>query len=287
MLRLAPSHPPLWRSASTIQFGADDVARIEGVVPWQERLIDALQDGIPDAMLIPLAVGFGATAREAARFADEIAPVLIPSPAAASSGAQAAVEVEVPADLSFTETTALESGLRGAGLRVAAVRAWPGESGVLPVVLVAHRLVDPRRAARLSSADVPHLPVELSGDRVTVGPLVAPGRTACLSCLHSHRRDEDPRWPLLAAQLLGRAALVTDQALVLEAALLAARLLRSGPGAVTTSVAVSAGTSRRVWRAHRPHADCLCRSPAGNASADAPDARSIAPTTARGYARPA
>jgi bacteriocin biosynthesis cyclodehydratase domain-containing protein len=41
------------------------------------------------------------------------------------------------------------------------------------------------------------------GQTGVVGPLVVPGRTSCLRCADLHRRDADPRWPLLAAQLTG------------------------------------------------------------------------------------
>jgi bacteriocin biosynthesis cyclodehydratase domain-containing protein len=35
-----------------------------------------------------------------------------------------------------------------------------------------------------------------------IGPLVVPGRTACLHCVDHHRTDRDPDWPTLLAQLL-------------------------------------------------------------------------------------
>jgi bacteriocin biosynthesis cyclodehydratase domain-containing protein len=37
-----------------------------------------------------------------------------------------------------------------------------------------------------------------------VGPLVRPGRTACLRCLDLTRAALDPAWPLILAQLAGR-----------------------------------------------------------------------------------
>lgn len=282
MLRLAPSHPPLWRSPSSIQLGAECAARVDDVSVWQERLLDALVDGIPDAMLAPLAASFGAAPADAAAFVRRIGGALGREPEAAPR-----VRVEVPEGLGHAETAILLAGLQGAGLDVAACTAWPVDGGTrIPVIAVASRLLDPHRAARLVAADTPHLPVELSGDRVTVGPLVIPGVTACLACLHAHRRESDPTWPLVAVQLLARGLVPTEPALLLEAAVLAARLLAGGvpAGAAAT---VSAGSVRRRWHAHRPHAACLCRSPGGTATADAPDARSSAPTTARAYARPA
>lgn len=48
--------------------------------------------------------------------------------------------------------------------------------------------------------DHPHLPVSTYRARASVGPLVLPGRTPCLNCLHLHRRDGDPRWPAIVAR---------------------------------------------------------------------------------------
>lgn len=47
----------------------------------------------------------------------------------------------------------------------------------------------------------PHLLIEERDTSVTVGPLVDPGRTACLRCLDLHRRALDDAWPAIAAQL--------------------------------------------------------------------------------------
>jgi len=48
---------------------------------------------------------------------------------------------------------------------------------------------------------VPHLLAEVRGTVGIVGPLVLPGRSACLRCLDLTRTDLDPGWPALAAQL--------------------------------------------------------------------------------------
>ncbi|TFV64594.1 thiamine biosynthesis protein ThiF, partial [Blastococcus sp. CT_GayMR20] len=50
-------------------------------------------------------------------------------------------------------------------------------------------------------AGVPHLVATVRGETGVVGPLVVPGATSCLRCGDLHRRDADPRWPRLAAQL--------------------------------------------------------------------------------------
>jgi hypothetical protein len=56
-------------------------------------------------------------------------------------------------------------------------------------------------AAGWSRAGVPHLVATVRGATGVVGPLVVPGVTSCLRCADLHRRDADPRWPQLAAQL--------------------------------------------------------------------------------------
>jgi bacteriocin biosynthesis cyclodehydratase domain-containing protein len=48
---------------------------------------------------------------------------------------------------------------------------------------------------------LPHLSVELRDGLAVVGPLVTPAGSPCLNCLDLHRRDRDPAWPALAAQL--------------------------------------------------------------------------------------
>ena len=37
-----------------------------------------------------------------------------------------------------------------------------------------------------------------------VGPLVIPGRSACLHCLDLARAERDPAWPQVLAQIIGR-----------------------------------------------------------------------------------
>jgi hypothetical protein len=59
---------------------------------------------------------------------------------------------------------------------------------------------DPLTAAELDRR-VPHLVATVRGEVGIVGPLVVPGVTSCLRCADLHRRDADPRWPRIAAQL--------------------------------------------------------------------------------------
>jgi bacteriocin biosynthesis cyclodehydratase domain-containing protein len=58
--------------------------------------------------------------------------------------------------------------------------------------------------ASLMRDGVPHLAVTADEAIGVVGPLVIPGRTACLRCLDLTRAERDPAWPLILAQIEGR-----------------------------------------------------------------------------------
>ncbi|MFG1700701.1 ThiF family adenylyltransferase [Nonomuraea sp. NPDC049309] len=51
--------------------------------------------------------------------------------------------------------------------------------------------------------DIPHLLVSAFEGHGAVGPLVLPGLTACVHCLDLARRDRDPDWGMVTAQLGG------------------------------------------------------------------------------------
>src|SRR5215467_5801253 len=55
----------------------------------------------------------------------------------------------------------------------------------------------------LAGHAVPHLAASASEAIGVVGPLVLPGRSACLRCLDLARTERDPAWPLILAQLAG------------------------------------------------------------------------------------
>lgn len=62
------------------------------------------------------------------------------------------------------------------------------------------RALEPDRAL-LRAVKGAHLIVACSDLGVALGPLVVPGRTACLRCEDLHRLDRDPAWPELLLQL--------------------------------------------------------------------------------------
>lgn len=120
-------------------------------------------------------------------------------------------------------------------------------------------------AVLLQRDAVPHLLAEVRDTVGVVGPLVLPGRSACLRCLDLARTDRDPGWPAVAAQLSspGRVPPACDgplaAAVAAQAALQVLALLDGG------TVATVGGSlelalpgwrwRRRSWPAH-PACDC-------------------------------
>lgn len=114
---------------------------------------------------------------------------------------------------------------------------------------------------------VPHLALTLRGDVPVVGPLVVPGRTACLHCVYLHRCDRDPAWPALAAQLATApgerhcAAALAAVAAGVAALQVLTQLDGGEPDALSASLEI--GTSgglvrRRTWTPH-PRCGCIRR----------------------------
>ncbi len=122
------------------------------------------------------------------------------------------------------------------------------------VVLVRDRAVDAWAGAAWQFRGVPHLPVE-STSSTTVGPLVLPGRSACLTCLARRRapsdaRHESPPCEDAARRILSAAVVtVTALAVLLEDERLAGISTEIGPRAETVT--------HRVWHAEP---DCRCAS---------------------------
>ena len=81
-----------------------------------------------------------------------------------------------------------------------------GGQPALPDLAVLVGYQQPELIAWLMRAGAAHLAVWAEEAIGIVGPMVAPGRTSCLRCLHLTRAGLDPAWPLILAQLVGRSA---------------------------------------------------------------------------------
>jgi len=116
---------------------------------------------------------------------------------------------------------------------------------------------DPERHRGFATRGVPQLVVRMADELGLVGPLVLPGRTACLRCLDLHRAAADPHWPTVAARLAGwvgsgsPATLVATAALAAEQALLAVDAVFRAEPAGHPGHRAGAGPARR-WVAPAP-----------------------------------
>lgn len=114
---------------------------------------------------------------------------------------------------------------------------------------------------------IPHLAASADEAIGVVGPLVIPGRSACLRCLDLSRAERDPAWPLILAQLAGRKPdpVACDAPL---AAAVAAQAAAQALGFIDRPAAAAAAVNgtlelvlpawqwrRRTWQ---PHRDCPC-----------------------------
>jgi hypothetical protein len=157
-----------------------------------------------------------------------------------------------------------------ASARAASAQAPPpGQARPDLAVLVGRQPLELR--ASLMREQIPHLAASADEAIGIVGPLVIPGRTACLRCMDLIRTDRDPAWPLILAQLAGRAPdpLACDAPL---AAAVAAQAAAQGLAFIDRAAADDAVTNgtlelvlpgwqwrRRTWTSHQ---DCSCGSTA-------------------------
>ena len=145
-----------------------------------------------------------------------------------------------------------------------------GGRPVLPDLAILVGYQQPELAGWLMRAGVAHLAVTAEEAIGIVGPMVRPGQTSCLRCLHLTRSELDPAWPLILAQLVGRtaslpacdaalAAAVAAQAAVQALAFLDRDPIHAPAENGTLELALPGWQwHRRTWP---PHPACACIRP--------------------------
>jgi hypothetical protein len=294
---------PLWRDGDTVQVGVDprravavsgmrgaaDVIRLlDGSRSRDQVVAEAGQRGVPAAVterVITLLAAAGAiidfpadAMRSMPReLRQQLAPVLA---VASLAGQDADGGVRLLARRSATTVH-----IRGCGLIADLVTDLLTRSGLAAgtadgcagrpqldrqpdlAVLVGHP--QPEQVAELQRQRVPHLAVCVSEAIGVVGPLVQPGRTACLRCLDLARVDRDPAWPLILAQLpAGRMDATSGDAMLATAvaAQAAAQAVafadRSELAAATANGTLELALPTWQWRRRTwpPHQACTCGS---------------------------
>lgn len=292
--RIDPALPLVWRSPGELQLGGE-VPRVVLRDPGQLEtgLLSALRHGVGRATLETIGTGLGGTPAEVERLLAVLAPAFEVEPV--DDAREAPGPVLLDADGTFG--VLLERRLVELGHRVLGRDAIEATTTAAPalVVIAAHWVVQPARHLPWLRADVPHLAVIDDEAGWRVGPLVEPGAGPCLRCLELARRDRDPAWPVIAAQLAGRPAPPAARgirALVDAASAAAAAVddrLRLGETHLAERSLRLGAAGRPQAASHRPHPECGCRAPGGSATAPALRAarRPGAPSSARAGAVPA
>lgn len=171
------------------------------------------------------------------------------------------------ADAGLPRTRALGNEIRRIHPRVRV-----GRLSMPDLVIVSdERVWDHGVLGLLLSEDVTHLPVIQEDRSITVGPLVAPGVSACALCVDMHIHDVLPEWPKMALTLSQTelpsvpdhltAAAAGLAVTMVEAIALGVPLLNDGSalgtkGAPSQSWRVSqSGVHTDLWT---PHPRCTC-----------------------------
>lgn len=254
-----PAHLPLlWTSANSVQVGVDPPrARVDNVPDSAAPLLHALREGTPASGLAMLADVHQVSQDWVDHLVESLRPVLdTPAPVRA-------LRLETwSTSQAITGLTAL-AHLTGVHMTVPEVITDETEPSADLVFLVADYLVHPRWADHLLRHNVSHCPVVFSDQTITVGPVVTPGETPCLTCVEFHRRDDTIGWLEVSSQLWGKnSPLTTTTNIGMAWALM---ILLVTPGGMA---GVTAGFTRAVFRVDEGkvswedttfHPDCDCR----------------------------
>ncbi|HWD03642.1 MAG TPA: hypothetical protein VG674_14450 [Amycolatopsis sp.] len=136
------------------------------------------------------------------------------------------------------------------------------------IVLLTDSVVPaPEVVADLVDSGITHLPAKVRDGTTIVGPLVVPGRSACLRCCDLHKTDLDDAWPRLASQLVDVDQRPDLGAVHACAALAVAQALRvlspnaEPPPTWNSAMELDAFEGRLRHRYWEPHPDCGCGAP--------------------------
>lgn len=253
----------VWRSPHALQFGVESpVLVLDPVEAAEERMLAALAGGVTLAALRLVARNAGAPAHTADALVARLAPVLVRSGIRPHRPApDPLVMLDGVGPTAARIVTLL--GAEGVPVRSDVGEDDP-EAEASVAVIVAAYAVAPRRHQRWLRRDVPHLAVVLGDTGVTVGPLVRPGAGPCLRCVDLHRRDADPAWPAMAAQLHtlpppGDGDLIAGAVAAVATGNVLALLRGTSPPA---GRAARFDPATGCWssRSSRPHPECGCLS---------------------------
>jgi len=211
----------LWRSPTSVQFGADEpVAHLALVTTATEHVIAALSLGVSDVSLDAIAQGDGMTKEWLDSLLTDLAPALHQP------------EEQTPWQI-------LIDGVGPTAEALTRMLLASGHSSGSPtpdlVIVLGHHVLRPDLTGVWLRRDITHLPLVFGDSLVRIGPLITPGNGPCLHCVYLENTAADPAWPTLAAQLLGRKSHLETERICGEVAAIVSRLLdnASGPNTPT------------------------------------------------------
>ncbi len=286
--RIDPHLPLVWRTPNELQLGATPRVVLRDPGELETGLIAALRHGVSIETAQKIGGGLGGSPAAVLRLLEVLAPAL-EADAAASARPRQQIALDAPPPIAAR----LADHFEALGYDIAlAAEAEVGDTAL--AVIVASWVVSPARHLPWLRADVPHLAVVFDDVGTRIGPLVEPGAGPCLRCLDLARRDADPAWPVIAAQLAGRTAASSTPRAIHDAVARAVSLAddRLAHGLQTlreASLRPARPGEREQLLRHPTHSECGCRAPAGTATAPAllGIRRPGAASSARGAAVPA
>ena len=252
VLRLDPQLAVVWRTPTSIQFGVTrpSVVLHDLDLP-SEKMIAALGSGVSRSGLHMIGRAAGATEVQVDALLARLRPVML------RERPPALAPVVIAGSGLLADR--LAGLLAGAGVPVLLARttaaAEAAQAGF--AIAIGHYVLDPALHGLWLRRDVPHLPVILGDSSAAIGPLVVPGRTACLLCLQRHTTDADPAWPAIASQLWGRRSPAETELVASEVAAIVARMVVSG-SAPSDQVVIDAATGEQSRQAFDVHPECGC-----------------------------
>ncbi len=262
MLKLNPAHTMLWRSPTSVQFGADEpVAYLPLMNTAIERVITALSSGVSDVSLVAIARESGMTDGQLAELLAALTPALV--------GADNISPWRITIDGTGPTAETITMMLSASGHTIVTTRPDV-------VIVIGHHVLRPDQTGSWLRRDIAHLPVLFGDSLVRIGPLVTPGVGPCLHCVYLDHAEADASWHILATQLLGRKSRLETPRTCGEVAAMITRWIdnSAGPempsrlanrrhpreGLATGEVVLLEARSGRTTRVtYRQRAECACQ----------------------------
>lgn len=268
--RLNPEYPQLWRNPHTLQIGYDRaVVVLADLADGYWYLLEALRHGIGLSGLTLLATEHHISDTELRHFLEQLAPALLGGEALSTLAEEALPELlsePVPNPALRLQFDGVAEIIDQLARKLN--QPHPVRSAQAPqlTVLCERYLIPPALWQPHIHAGQPHLPVVFGDQSVTIGPLVIPGKSACLYCTYLWQAEEQPWLATLYSQTRSHrqnyeSSLPSERGPLFWIAIAELSWLldsyRSGFPAAAESVQfyTNGEVTRKTWQRHP---DCYC-----------------------------